>query len=74
MLQLLLYHENEAKAQYIIVIILVCVVERVLCYCIVHFFLRSSMLTQYNTVNLSIPLPPLQHEEGTCSKGNKKTF
>ena len=59
MLQLLLYHENEAKAQYIIVIILV----RVVGYCKVHFFLRSSMLTQYNTVNLSIPLPPLQHEE-----------
>ena len=26
-LELLLYHENEAKTQYIIVIILVCVVE-----------------------------------------------
>ena len=31
------------------------------------------MLTQYNTVNLSIPLPPLQHEEELYADANNCT-
>ena len=36
-------------------------------------FLRSSVLTQYNTVNLSIPLSPVQHEEELYADANNCT-